>query len=272
MSTDVSAGLDALGDATRRAIVSKLAAGPAAVGELARGLPVGRPAVSMHLRVLKDAGLVADEAVGTRRLYRLRPEGLARLRDHLDWYWEQALAAYKQAAEQAEPGGEMTAQPEISVVRTVTVETPLSTAFRVFTEQRWWPVATHHLAEPAGEIVVLEPFVGGRWYERAADGTERDWGTVLVWEPPHRLVMTFQIAPGWTYEPDPASASEIEVLFTAEAAGRTRVDFMHRRLERYGDEAERMRAVLDRPTGATAVLTAYAQAVTPGPVGSTPFV
>ena len=68
MSADVSAGLDALGDATRRAIVSKLAAGPAPVGELARGLPVGRPAVSMHLRVLKDAGLVNDHAVGTRRL------------------------------------------------------------------------------------------------------------------------------------------------------------------------------------------------------------
>jgi DNA-binding transcriptional ArsR family regulator len=265
MSTDVSAGLDALGDATRRAIVSKLAAGPAAVGELARGLPVGRPAVSMHLRVLKDAGLVADEAVGTRRLYRLRPEGLARLRDHLDWYWAQALAAYKQAAEQATPGGEMTALPEISVVRTVTVEAPLPTAFRVFTEQhRWWPVATHHLAEPPGETVVLEPFVGGRWYERAADGTECDWGTVLVWEPPHRLLLTWQIAPGWTYQPDPDRASQVEVRFTAESAGRTRVELAHRHLEWYGESAERMRAVLDRPTGVAGVLAAYAAAMASG--------
>ena len=259
MSSDVSAGLDALGDATRRAIVSRLAAGPAAVGELARGLPVGRPAVSMHLRVLKDAGLVADHAVGTRRLYQLRPDGLARLRDHLDWYWAQALEAYKQAAEQAAAGGEMTSKPEISVVKTVTVEAPLSTAFRVFTEQHtWWPVATHHLAEPAGQTAVLEPFVGGRWFERAADGTECDWGTVLVWEPPHRLVLTWQIAPGWSYQPDPALASEVEVRFTAESAGRTRVDFAHRHLERYGAAAERMRAVLDGPGGAVGVLTAYA--------------
>ena len=261
MSADVSAGLDALGDATRRAILSRLAAGPAPVGELARALPVGRPAVSMHLRVLKDAGLVNDHAVGTRRLYRLRPDGLARLREHLDWYWAQALVAYKEAAEQAS-GGAMTEQPEISVAKTVTVEAPLNTAFRVFAEQhRWWPVATHHLAETAGETVVLEPFAGGRWFERAADGTETDWGRVLIWEPPHRLVLTFQIAPGWSYQPDPALASEIEVRFTAEAGGRTRVDFEHRHLERYADQAERMRAVLDGPGGAAGVLAAYATAM-----------
>jgi len=261
MSTDISAGLDALGDATRRAIVSRLAAGPAPVGELARGLPVGRPAVSMHLRVLKDAGLVDDHAVGTRRLYRLRPDGLARLRDHLDWYWAQALAAYKEAAEGAS-GDAMAVQPEISVAKTVTVGAPLSTAFGVFAEQhRWWPVATHHLAEPPGETVVLEPFAGGRWFERAADGTETDWGRVLVWEPPHRLVVTFQIAPGWSYQPDPALASEIEVRFTAESPGRTRVDFVHRHLERYAEAAERMRAVLDGPNGAVGVLTAYATAM-----------
>jgi DNA-binding transcriptional ArsR family regulator/uncharacterized protein YndB with AHSA1/START domain len=267
MSTDVSSGLDALGDATRRAIVSRLAAGPAPVGELARGLPVGRPAVSMHLRVLKDAGLVTDHAVGTRRLYQLRPDGLARLRDHLDWYWAQALAAYKQAAEQAATGGEMTGQPEISVVKSVTVEAPLSTAFRVFTEQhRWWPVATHHLAEPAGDAVVLEPFVGGRWFERAADGTECEWGRVLAWEPPHRLLLTWQIGPGWSYEPDPGQGSQIEVTFTAESAGQTRVDFAHRHLERYGADAERMQAVLDGPGGAVGVVTAYAAAMRPAKV------
>jgi len=108
---------------------------------------------------------------------------------------------------------------------------------------------------------VLEPFVGGRWFERTADGTETDWGRVLVWEPPHRLVLTWQISPGWSYEPGPVLASEIEVRFTAESGGRTRVDFEHRHLERYADQAERMRAVLDRPDGAAGVLTAYATAM-----------
>ena len=85
MKNDVSAALDAFGDATRRAIIGRLAAGPATVGDIAAGRPVGRPAVSMHLRVLRDAGLVEGQATGSRRVYRLRPEGLVRLREHLDW-------------------------------------------------------------------------------------------------------------------------------------------------------------------------------------------
>src|SRR3954447_5168453 len=92
-------GLDALGDPTRRAIFERLADGPLAVGELARDLPVSRPAVSQHLKVLKAAGLVVDEAAGTRRLYRIDPEGVGALRAYLDRFWNQALAAFKDAAE-----------------------------------------------------------------------------------------------------------------------------------------------------------------------------
>jgi DNA-binding transcriptional ArsR family regulator len=92
-----------MGDATRRAIIGKLAAGPLPVGEISRGLPVGRTAVSMHLRVLKAAGLVTDRALGNRRYYQLNPDALARLRDYLDWYWTRALAAYKEAAEHPTP-------------------------------------------------------------------------------------------------------------------------------------------------------------------------
>jgi DNA-binding transcriptional ArsR family regulator len=91
----------ALGDPTRRAIFERLAARPQAVGELARELPVSRPAVSQHLKVLKQAGLVADQPVGTRRVYRLNPDGLEALRGELDLFWAQALAAYKQVVEQA---------------------------------------------------------------------------------------------------------------------------------------------------------------------------
>ena len=90
----------ALGDPTRKAIFELLVDRPRAVGELARELPVSRPAVSQHLRVLKDAGLVVDRSVGTRRIYRVDPDGLATLRAELDRFWGKALAGYKAAVEQ----------------------------------------------------------------------------------------------------------------------------------------------------------------------------
>ena len=89
-----------LADATRRAIVSRLADGPQAVGQLAAGLPVSRSAVSQHLKVLKDAGLVSERAAGTRRVYRLNPTAVAALRDQLDTFWQRALASYADVAEQ----------------------------------------------------------------------------------------------------------------------------------------------------------------------------
>jgi len=95
----LQAGLDALGDGTRMAIFQRLANGPLAVNELAGMLPVTRPAVSQHLRVLKEAGLVTDRRAGTRRLYQLDPEGVARLRAHFDLVWERALAGFQLAAE-----------------------------------------------------------------------------------------------------------------------------------------------------------------------------
>jgi DNA-binding transcriptional ArsR family regulator len=91
--------MDALGDPTRRAIFERLRSGPLPVVELARGVPVSRPAVSQHLRVLKDAGLVRDHAVGTRRLYEVNPEGFGQVRTWIDDFWTDALDAFKRAAE-----------------------------------------------------------------------------------------------------------------------------------------------------------------------------
>ena len=99
MATYQSA-LITLGDPTRLAIFERLRSGPLAVGELAGELPVSRPAVSQHLKVLKQAGLVSDEAVGTRRLYRVEPQGLAELRAFLDGFWDTALTNFKQRAEE----------------------------------------------------------------------------------------------------------------------------------------------------------------------------
>jgi DNA-binding transcriptional ArsR family regulator len=98
VDADRTAGAwNALGDPSRRAIVECLAERPRAVGELAEALPISRPAVSQHLRVLKDAGLVAERVAGTRRIYRLNPAGVAALRDQLDTFWNRALAGYQDA-------------------------------------------------------------------------------------------------------------------------------------------------------------------------------
>jgi DNA-binding transcriptional ArsR family regulator len=91
--------MDALGDPTRRAIFERLRAKPLSVGEIADGLPVSRPAVSQHLRVLKEAGLVTERRNGTRRLYRLDPDGVGEVRDYFDDFWTDALAAFKAEAE-----------------------------------------------------------------------------------------------------------------------------------------------------------------------------
>jgi DNA-binding transcriptional ArsR family regulator len=97
--SDRTNGFTALGDATRRAIFERLARGPRAVGDLAGEFPVSRPAVSQHLKVLKEAGLVIDEADGSRRVYRVNPNGVHAMRAYLDTFWRDALTAFEQAAE-----------------------------------------------------------------------------------------------------------------------------------------------------------------------------
>ena len=105
MDAYLKAGLEALGDDTRMAIFQRLADGPLAVNEIAGKLPVSRPAVSQHLRVLKHAGLVRDTREGTRRLYQLDPSGVARLREHFDQMWTKAMSSFQDAVES--PVGEV---------------------------------------------------------------------------------------------------------------------------------------------------------------------
>jgi DNA-binding transcriptional ArsR family regulator len=100
VNTYQEAQLDALGDATRRAILARLLDGPLPVGELASHFPVSRPAISQHLRILKDANLVVDRPEGNRRLYALNPEGFDSLRDYFDQFWSLALDAFKKKAEE----------------------------------------------------------------------------------------------------------------------------------------------------------------------------
>jgi DNA-binding transcriptional ArsR family regulator len=113
--------LTALADPTRRNVFERLVEGPRSVADLAEDFPVSRPAVSQHLRVLKEAGLVVDRRAGARRVYHLNPDGLAALRDYLDRFWDQALVAFKAVAE-SQPDDERTMTKEPNDERTMTKE------------------------------------------------------------------------------------------------------------------------------------------------------
>lgn len=127
-----------------------------------------------------------------------------------------------------------------AVRHAILVEAPQETAFAVFTSghDRWWP-REFHIGGAALEEAVLEQRAGGRWYERDVDGSECEWGRVLVWEPPARLVLAWQISGEWAYDAD--LLTEVEVRFVAEGPDRTRVEVEHRGLDAYGDAMEQMR-------------------------------
>ncbi len=128
------------------------------------------------------------------------------------------------------------------VLRSVTVNASAEHAFKVFTEgfDTWWP-RSHHIGKSPMTRAVIEGFVGGRCYSEQQDGSVCPWGEVTVWEPPRRLVFAWLINPDWTYQPDRARSSEVEVRFTALDDGQTRVDLEHRHFERYGIGGDKMR-------------------------------
>jgi len=149
---------------------------------------------------------------------------------------------------------------ETAVRKTVTVDVPVEKAFRFFTDRidDWW-VRSHHIGSADLERVVMEPRAGGRWYEVGVDGSECNWGHVLEWEPPGRVVLEWQISASWAY--DPELSTTVEVLFIAESPDRTRVELEHRDLDRFGESAEQMRAAFDSGGGWQGLLGAFAEAV-----------
>jgi len=153
----------------------------------------------------------------------------------------------------------MTSVTEAVVRKTITVSASLEHAFAVFTEgyDSWWP-RTHHIGKAPMEKAIIELRAGGRCYSTQVDGTECDWGRVLVWDPPHRLVLAWQITHEWGYEPDLARSSEVDIQFTAEPGGRTRVDLEHRHFERHGAGATAMRTAVDSPNGWSGLLQLFA--------------
>lgn len=148
------------------------------------------------------------------------------------------------------------------VRKSVIVSVPIAKAWAIFTERpiEWWP-DSHVLVTSPRELIVFEPMVGGRYYERAQDGTVCQWGTILEWNPPRRLAMTWRIDGNWQMITNDEKASEIEVVFTALSADTTEVELAHIKLYKHGDEAaRRIHAALDGPSpGET--LAKYAKVV-----------
>lgn len=149
-----------------------------------------------------------------------------------------------------------------SVTESITVEVPRERAFEVFTERfgDWFPRA-YNLLPVEIEERTFEPRVGGRIIDRGTDGSECSWGKVLAYEPPERVVFAWAISPIWQLEVDESKVSEVEVRFTKEAPGRTRVDLEHRHLDRHGDGWEHLRAAVAAEGGWPFCLQAFAELV-----------
>jgi uncharacterized protein YndB with AHSA1/START domain len=135
---------------------------------------------------------------------------------------------------------------QLAVRKTITVDAPIAHVFRTFTvnQNAWWPRG-HHIGKCETFTAIVEPRAGGRWFERGDDGSECDWGRVLVWDEPNRVVLCWSLDADWRYDAD--LRTEVDVRFVAETPRRTRVELEHRGLERFGDKAEQMRTVFDSP-------------------------
>src|SRR5262245_13820409 len=155
-----------------------------------------------------------------------------------------------------------TSTTDVTAVRkSVMVKASVEHAFKVFTDgfDTWWPRG-HHIGSSPMTKAVIDGRVGGRCYSEQEDGTDCPWGTVTLWDPPRRFVFAWQISPDWKYQPDLEKSSEVEVTFTAEPDGMTRVVLEHRHFERQGEGAAAMRNGVDSPNGWGALLTLFAQA------------
>jgi uncharacterized protein YndB with AHSA1/START domain len=147
-----------------------------------------------------------------------------------------------------------------SVRKVMNVKAPVEIAWRVFTDSMgtWWPLANFKIGKAKAVDAVIEPRVGGRWYEQGEDGSTCQWGSVLAWEPPSRLVLSWDISADWQY--DPALKTELEVRFIPEGADATRVELEHRHLDRYGARRDEMRTIFDTTGDWGRLLQAFAQA------------
>lgn len=155
------------------------------------------------------------------------------------------------------------AAEKAAVRKNIRVQIPPERAFSVFVEnmEQWWP-AEHHIGKKPFQAIFVEPRTGGRWFERDAEGNECEWGYVLQWDPPHSVKFSWHLGPkhfagDWTFDPDLANASEVEIRFTGDGSG-TLVELEHSALERHGEGYQQLRAVMDSPNAWERTLAVYA--------------
>jgi len=226
----------ALADPNRRALMDRLRQGPAAVQDLAAWVSVSRPAVSQHLKVLSDAGLLECERAGTRRIYRLSQPGMAGLKAYVDALWDDALRAFTAHAIQVSKEAAMSLDP---IVKTLAVPVSPERAFDLFTENlaAWWPLDTHSLSAFDGDLpkeVTVEREKGGKILEEKPDGSVHPWGTITAWEPGARFAMDWHVG-----RPE-AEATFLDVRFEAQGAG-TRITLIHDGWAALGDDGAKVR-------------------------------
>ncbi|MEL6548931.1 MAG: metalloregulator ArsR/SmtB family transcription factor [Pseudomonadota bacterium] len=226
----------ALADTNRAALVERLRHGPAPVAQLAEPLPISRPAVSQHLKVLAEAGLVTCVRQGNRRIYRLSAGSLAALKAYADALWEDALASYAHEAQNRAKELAMSLDP---VVKIITVPLPPEEAFELFTNglPTWWPVESHSLSaqdDATPKRVTIEDRECGLIEETKRDGTRHPWGTFTAWEPGRRVAIRWHVG-----RPED-EATFIDVRFEAQPNG-TRVTLIHDGWAALGETAEKIR-------------------------------
>lgn len=145
------------------------------------------------------------------------------------------------------------------IKKTITVPVPIKQAFDIFTNKfsQWWP-QDYTWSQAVLDTIGIEPRKGGRCFERGPDGFECQWGTVLEWQPPKKLIFLWQISPKSLPVPDPRKASEVEVQFIADSSKTTRIEFEHRNFEHHGEGENGYREEMDSPYGWTKILENYA--------------
>ena len=185
---------------------------------------------------------MVDRPVGNRRIYQLNPDGVDALRAQLDRFWTKARRRIKRPPND-QKGGRMTTQAQDTSVHAQTaVDVPIERAFALFTEQfDSIKPREHNMLRVDIAESVFEPREGGRLYDSGVDGSECQWARVPAYEPPNRLLFSWDISPQWQIETDPEKTSEVEVRFISETPERTRVELEHRNLDRHGEgwESER---------------------------------
>jgi len=234
--------LDALAVETRRTIFTMLLEKPRSVSEIAAELPVSRPAVSQHLKVLVEADLARATSFGSRRVYSAHLTGMTALRDWVDQMWDMAMGSFANFA-RSEKERDMDQMEKLRiepVVKTVMVPGTPAVAFELFTRRidEWWPRVTHSVGGEDAVSVHMDTGIGGRVYETTKDGAEHEWGRITGWEPSARVAFSWH--PGLSSE----QATHVEITFRQTAEG-TAVTLVHDGWEARGADWKEMRDSYD---------------------------